>query len=525
MREAKPKGSAEDDARRRLNEHYAPYVISPVLLRAYGEAPEASVKLTGARKTAEALPLIIDLNFDYPGGAAGARAQVIALVEAVGGKLPPIESRQHVFARLTLEQLRALVKSDRESGAQAIYKIWPDKPLEAFLDRSVRVIKADACIRAFGSDGDGVVWAVIDSGIDGAHPHFATHNTLNLEKAAAATSSQGALIDPVEHRDFTGEDAPLDDPFGHGTHVAGIIAGVTPSRELPTGERVPSPGAQRLVRRRDETDSVRLYAEPLKRSLSGVAPRCKLVSLRVLDDAGAGQESALLAALDYVARLNEDGKRIRIQGVNISIGYGFEAEWFAAGQSPVCVAVDRLVRDGVVVVTAAGNEGSILLNPEGAASLKRVGLDQSIADPGNAERAITVGSTHPESPHTFGISYFSSRGPTADGRPKPDLVAPGERIVSCASARKVEAVVGDAQLVEAFEPKPGVAYYREESGTSMAAPHVSGAIAAFLSIHREFVGQPERVKEVLLATATDLKRKRDFQGAGLLDLLRAIQSV
>jgi serine protease AprX len=70
-----------------------------------------------------------------------------------------------------------------------------------------------------------------------------------------------------------------------------------------------------------------------------------------------------------------------------------------------------------------------------------------------------------------------------------------------------------------------IAEYLEDSGTSMAAPHVSGAIAGFLSVRREFIGQPERVKEIFVSTATDLKRERYFQGNGLIDLMRAIQSV
>jgi serine protease AprX len=474
--------------------------------------------------------VIIDPNLDHPDGADEAKRKLEALVIQVGGVLSPVKSRQHVFAKITLKQLKSLVQADRPDESsqklRLIYKIWPDTKLQAFLDRSVRVIKADACIRTFGSDGDGIIWAVIDSGIDGDHPHFSMHHNLNLEATQAANAARAALIKRVDHQDFTGKQAALVDVYGHGTHVAGIIAGATPSVETAPGERIPAePGAVRLVRRRTEDNSVRLYPETMRRSLSGVAPKCKLVSLKVLDERGSGEESALLAALDYVSDLNEDGKRIRIHGVNISIGYPFDAEWFAAGQSPACVTVDRLVRSGVVVVVAAGNDGSVLLTPAGSPSLKRVGLDQSIADPGNAERAITVGSTHPESPHTFGVSYFSSRGPTADGRSKPDLVAPGERIVSCASQQTVARAKADAQLEGDFDIKSGVAYYREESGTSMAAPHVSGAAAAFLSIHREFVGQPERLKEVLVTSATDLKRKRDFQGAGLVDLLRAIQSV
>jgi subtilisin family serine protease len=143
-------------------------------------------------------------------------------------------------------------------------------------------------------------------------------------------------------------------------------------------------------------------------------------------------------------------------------------------------------------------------------------LDLTINDPGNAEYAITVGSTHRDEPHRYGVSFFSSKGPTGDGRYKPDLLAPGERIISCAAK-------GAKLVVEEAEDQP--CSYFETSGTSMAAPHVSGAVAAFLSIRREFIGEPERVKKILCSTATDLGRDRYFQGAGLVDLMRAIQSV
>jgi subtilisin family serine protease len=95
---------------------------------------------------------------------------------------------------------------------------------------------------------------------------------------------------------------------------------------------------------------------------------------------------------------------------------------------------------------------------------------------------------------------------------KPDLVAPGERIVSCA-------VMNDSTETAT------IALFREDSGTSMAAPHVSGAIAAFLSVRSEFRGRPEEVKDILIGSATNLKRRPEFQGAGLLDLMRALQSV
>ena len=141
----------------------------------------------------------------------------------------------------------------------------------------------------------------------------------------------------------------------------------------------------------------------------------------------------------------------------------------------------------------------------------------TINDPGNSALAITVGSTHRNAPHAYGVSYFSSKGPTGDGRAKPDLVAPGERITSCAAA-DLTAVVGGAV-------PPDTAVYVEDTGTSMAAPHVSGAVAALLSVRREFIGQPEDVKNVFVDSATDLGRGREFQGGGLLDLMRALQKI
>jgi subtilisin family serine protease len=227
----------------------------------------------------------------------------------------------------------------------------------------------------------------------------------------------------------------------------------------------------------------------------------------VLDDDGRGKDSWIIKALDDVFRTNEQAGRPVIHGVNLSLGGGFDPSSYGCGHSPLCRELQRLWRQGVLVVIAAGNEGFAVLETE--TGPVDANMDLSIGDPANLEEAIAVGSVHKENPHTFGVSYFSSRGPTADGRSKPDLVAPGERIRSCRRSFP-EAGGGVDDL------------YVEMSGTSMAAPHVAGVLAAFLSIRREFIGYPDRVKEILLQACTDLGRHRAHQGAGLPNLVKML---
>ncbi|MCS7044553.1 MAG: S8 family peptidase [Bryobacteraceae bacterium] len=374
-------------------------------------------------------------------------------------------SRGLFVARLTKAEILQLA----ERGGRVLYRIWLNHPVRALA--ALPTIQADAAMAGFAATGKGIVWAVADSGI-APHAHFDQYGNLELPPG-------------IEHRDFTGGGAPLADEFGHGTHVAGILAGCPPPQPCAP------PGA-----------------DPA--SLRGVAPETKIVSLKVLGPDGAGEVSSILAALDYVQQVNDHGRRLLIHGINLSLGYEFDPEWFACGASPLCQEIDRLVLSGVSVVVAAGNSGYGWQNSLHTGVTPGC-LDLTINDPGNAELAITVGSTHRERPHTYGVSYFSSKGPTGDGRMKPDLVAPGERILTCAAPSKAPAGADWRTS------------YVEDSGTSMAAPHVSGAIAAFLSVRREFIGRPLDVKEIFLSSATDLRRAPNFQGRGLLNLFRALQ--
>jgi len=429
--------------------------------------------------------VIIWLNESFQNGVAAAAETVLARART----FDPAStiSSPYCFASLTAAQILRLAGETRSliqqqgRNAAPIFQIWSDNEIQTTLTRSLVTVKADAAQRAFQALGEGIVWAVLDSGVDANHPHFSEFENL-------------CVPDPLAHTDFTPDSStPLTDIPGHGTHVAGIIAG-----------RWQSPGENVVGRETGETD---LHLESLT-AISGVAPRCKLLSLKVVGPNGAGKVSWVLQAIERIQQWNQYGKRLLIHGANLSLGYDFDPRWFACGQSPLCVEVNRLVRSGVSVVVSAGNGGYALEKFS----------DISITDPGNADLAITVGSTHRDMPHTYGVSYFSSRGPTGDGRLKPDLLAPGERIVSCAAGRELE-------RYSALVSRTARVLYCEQSGTSMAAPHVSGAIAAFLSVRPEFIGEPERIKRLFTSNTIDLHRHEYFQGAGLMDLMKVLQSV
>ncbi|WP_422773610.1 S8 family peptidase [Plantactinospora sp. WMMC1484] len=478
--------------------------------------------------------VVIELRTRYLGGVRGAQIRVQELVEQVAGAETPVQPiGSYVSTALTATQIRALVAADAEEAGEvaqeraeaeaelaeqatrqgvateespastvgagpaprsAVHRIWPNFEVQPLIHRSVVTTKCQAAHRAFNAYGQEIVWAVLDSGIDEGHAHFQRHGNL-------------ALTPPLAHRSFVdGSDAEATkDRAGHGTHVAGILAG----EQIVAESDAPLSAATFY-----QPDGSGMRAERLHlRSISGMAPRCRLLSCKILRDDGSGDMAAVLAALEYIQELNDYGRELLVHGVNLSVGYPFDPTWFATGLSPVCREVNRLVQSGVVVVAAAGNTGYGYVIDAGGRRM-RTAFDLTINDPGNAELAITVGATSCR-PHASGVSYFSSKGPTGDGRAKPDLVAPGERVISAGTGRLLE---------QALASVPGATYV-ENSGTSMAAPHVSGVAAAFMSVHQEFIGHPHRVKRALLNSATDLGRDRSFQGHGLIDAMRALQSV
>lgn len=436
----------------------------------------------------------------------------------------------------------------------------PDEPpvlvQRVFLDRqasladtaAICTIKADAADRVFEISCRNVTWAIIDSGIATTHPAFLDHD---------AKDRRGQPIVPPPHRikatyDFTRIERIrnfdlIASPEGSAARLQEITDVAIELEHLPG--RKPSPTFRQdairhleniarqleqrippdwgliepLIRLGNDDDGSQLVSDhgthvagilagdwrgrkpgPDGRPeilLRGVCRDINVYDLRVIHPANRkSTEFALLAALEFVqwvnARAAGDGPAVH--GVNISLSIPHDVRNYGCGATPVCVACDRLVNAGVVVVAAAGNRGW---------NEQEIGFGNfvfcSITDPGNAREVITVGSTHRLKPHTFGISYFSSRGPTGDGRIKPDLVAPGEQIRG--------PIRGGAD--------------DELDGTSMAAPFVSGAAAMLIARHRELIGNPARIKRILCESATDLGRERYFQGHGLLDVLRALQSV
>lgn len=426
-----------------------------------------------------------------------------------------------------------------------IISVSPNRVGMICVTASRNTIKADAAQNVFRLDMSDIAWAVLDSGIDATHPAFADRRRgdgapvsdittcLRTSRVIATYDltyirellSNGAL--PDHHPDEGADPVIADKWAAFRRHVAeqhsAALAGFQQRRDagLPIDWDLIKP----LVTVPKHVDHYRVpknehgthvagimaanWPESVARAqnvdfeeLVGVCPDLELIDVRVFGDSGESSEDRLTHALEFIGHLNRRSvNRKAVHGVNVSAAFGYTASLEGCGQTQVCLACNALVNSGVVVVAAAGNFG--FAGDKDAVSLNQTYRDISITDPGNADLVITVGSTHRLAPHTYGVSYFSSRGPTADGRMKPDIVAPGEKVLSSIPGGGIKAL----------------------DGTSMAAPHVSAVAAMLMARHRELIGQPQRIKEILCRTATSLGRVPEFQGAGLVDALRALQSV
>jgi hypothetical protein len=416
------------------------------------------------------------------------------------------------------KQLMALARVDKVDVIDAdlegyIFQISLNRVASPALDRSVPAVKADAAHSLFKVNCKNIVWAVLDSGIDDKHAAFVdqgrsrVRKTFDFTRIREIVSSDETDVDPVELKELA--DAAGIELAEASSHLKTIADDAQAKRPINWGV------VERLITLKDPAQPSSPHGTHVAGIIGaaggnigrvdGMCPDVRLYDFRVLGQTIEDTEFAIIAALQYIRYVNERHNFITIHGANLSLSIPHNVRNYACGRTPVCNECERLVESGVVVVAAAGNRGYQKFSTtdggvfEGYAAF-------SITDPGNSDSVITVGSTHGNWPHTYGVSFFSSRGPTGDGRLKPDLVAPGERVQSTVTGGNHNE-------------------WGPESGTSMAAPHVSGAAAMLLARYEELIGQPRRVKRILCESATDLGRERSFQGHGMLDVLRAFQSI
>jgi serine protease AprX len=349
-----------------------------------------------------------------------------------------------------------------------VARVMLDRPVFATLERTGLTVAATVSRQEFGVTGKGIGVAVIDSGIKGNHNDLQSQSYWGSDRVA-------------HFRDFTNGSGgswsyPFDE-YGHGTHVAGIIAG--------NG-----------------------YESGGKRK--GMAPGAKLVGLKVLDQDGQGYVSDVIAAIDYAISVKNT---YNIRVINLSVASGvYESFWL----DPLTLAAKRAVDAGIVFVASAGNAGRDGSNQA---------LSGGITSPGNAPWVLTVGATNEQSTSRRSddtIGTFSSRGPTwIDFAAKPDLVAPGVSIESLADPHSTLYYTLPSKLIAGkydtwYKP------YLSLTGTSMAAPVVAGTVALMLEANPALT--PNAVKAILQYTAQARPEEHELsQGTGIVNARGAIR--
>ena len=406
----------------------------------------------------------------------GAGAEVADLVEHSGGVVRGHFRRVgQMVVELPLEEVEHLAELD------GVEYVTPDRPVSGVASHIELATGANLVyptLLASGYNGTGVTVAVIDSGVDPDH--------FDLRDDAKGTRRVLLSID------FTGSGV-IDDPYGHGTHVAGIIAG---------------DGSSGLTAGRDYT---------------GIAPAANLVNLRVLDAKGRGSISTVIAAIDKTISI---ASYYNIRVINLSLA---SPPLDSYVNDPLCKAVDRATKAGLVVVTAAGNFGLDSYGRE---------VYGGIASPGISPEAITVGALDTRQTNARSddrIAPYSSRGPTRshstdpltgavtyDNLAKPDLVAPGLRVVSLERYSNAIVTAFPFLHVDTGWNVNNKSRYMMLTGTSMSSGVVSGTVALMLQANPGLT--PNMVKAILLYSAQMMDGPDLFeQGAGMLNVDGAVR--
>jgi subtilisin family serine protease len=418
------------------------------------------------------LAILLTVGIVTPFGAGGAATGRSRVIVHVASGRSPAELRTHL-ERLggvpgpSLDIINAQVV-ELPTAAIAdlaqhpvVARISPDRAVVGTMERTAATIGVTSIRERLGYDGRGVGIAIIDSGVTAWHNDLASANGgQRIER----------FVDLVRNRSTAYDD------YGHGTHVAGIIA----------GDGFDSGGAR-----------------------AGIAPGAKLSIFKVLDAAGNGRISDVIAAFDYILKRNAT---LDIRVINLSVATGVYESYMT---DPLTLAAKRLVDAGVVVVAAAGNLGR---TGEG---LYAYG---GITSPGNAPWVLTVGaSSHMGTTARADdrMAAFSSRGPTAiDTAAKPDLVAPGVGIESLSNPDSAFYQSMSSYLLGGTMPR-GYLPYLSLTGTSMSAPVVTGTIALMLQANPALT--PNAIKAILHYTAQAYGGYDPLtQGAGFLNAAGAV---
>lgn len=407
-------------------------------------APSAQAHLSAAAKRSPNKPVTAIVQFKASVSERAARMAVRAHKGKVTDRLPSV---QGFAVRLPATQAKALRAHKRVTNVTLNRRVKTTAFDPALLATNFpKTVGADKAWAA-GYTGKGVGVAVIDSGINGDHPDF---------KAADGSSRvTNVLANPAATR--------AGDDVGHGTHVAGIVAGNSANRA--------------------EGDAAR-------GAYQGIAPEADIIALKTADDAGNSTVLDVINALEFVVNHKDE---LNVDVVNLSVSSDTPGSYLI---DPLDAAVEFAWHAGIVVVAAAGNRGEA--------------ADASHYAPGNDPYVLSVGATDETGtadPADDTVATFSSRGVGLDGFAKPDVYAPGARIVAPLAA-------GSAfhQLCPTCVVADG---YLRIGGTSMAAPVVAGAAALVLQARPDL--NPDQVKALLTATVNPTGDR-----VGQLDVSRAL---